>query len=69
MMFGTGSLAHVAAGFALTLLGLSHALAPEKRDVIVTFNDIYVPPSDYNIPKTLYGRTVQLSDGTLLATW
>ncbi|KAF3763310.1 family 93 glycoside hydrolase [Cryphonectria parasitica EP155] len=41
----------------------------DKRDVIVTFNDIFVPPSDYIVPKTLYGRTVQLADGTLLATW
>lgn len=35
----------------------------------VTFQTIYVPPSNYNTPKTLYGRTVQLEDGTLLATW
>lgn len=43
----------------------------EKRvdDTIVTFNEIFVPPSTYNTPKTLYGRTVQLADGTLLATW
>ncbi|KFY82926.1 hypothetical protein V500_10253 [Pseudogymnoascus sp. VKM F-4518 (FW-2643)] len=30
---------------------------------------IFVPPRDYNTPKTLYGRTAQLEDGTLLATW
>ncbi|KAG9228269.1 Sialidase [Amylocarpus encephaloides] len=37
--------------------------------VPVTFKTIYTPPSTYNTPKTLYGRTVQLADGTLLATW
>ncbi|KFY25126.1 hypothetical protein V491_01891 [Pseudogymnoascus sp. VKM F-3775] len=41
----------------------------EVADHEVTFQTIYVPPSDYNTPKTLYGRTVQLEDGTLLATW
>jgi len=35
----------------------------------VSFKTIYVPPRNYNTPKTLYGRTVQLPDGTLLATW
>lgn len=46
--------------------------AVEKCEVVdheVTFKTIYVPPTDYNTPKTLYGRTVQLEDGTLLATW
>lgn len=38
-------------------------------DHAVTFQTIYVPPTDYNTPKTLYGRTAQLADGTLLATW
>ncbi|KAH6983627.1 Sialidase [Ilyonectria sp. MPI-CAGE-AT-0026] len=38
-------------------------------DHAVTFQPIYYPPSNYNTPKTLYGRTVQLADGTLLATW
>lgn len=41
----------------------------QTDDAIFSFREIYVPPSDYNIPKTLYGRTVQLADGTLLATW
>jgi hypothetical protein len=41
----------------------------EVADHEVTFKTIYVPPSNYNTPKTLYGRTVQLEDGTLLATW
>ncbi|KAL5344292.1 hypothetical protein ACLOAV_010721 [Pseudogymnoascus australis] len=30
---------------------------------------IYVPDRNYTTPKTLYGRTAQLKDGTLLATW
>lgn len=41
----------------------------EVDDVIFSFREIFVPPDDYNMPKTLYGRTVQLDDGTLLATW
>ena len=48
------------------------APAAEERavaDHAVTFQTIYVPPSNYNTPKTLYGRTAQLADGTLLATW
>ncbi|KAI6714493.1 hypothetical protein PZA11_000672 [Diplocarpon coronariae] len=35
----------------------------------VTTKRIFTPPSDYRKPKTLYSRTVQLEDGTLLATW
>lgn len=36
-----------------------------------TFSNITIfdPPSDYNIPRTLYARTVQLPNGDLLATW
>ncbi|KAK7203426.1 Sialidase [Myxozyma melibiosi] len=30
---------------------------------------IFVPPSDYNIPRTLYAHSLELPDGTLLATW
>ncbi|KAG6013848.1 hypothetical protein E4U43_007084 [Claviceps pusilla] len=44
----------------------------EKRDTAdhaVTSQSVYRPPSNYRMPKTLYGRTVQLQDGTLLATW
>lgn len=35
------------------------------------FNDevIFVPPADYTNPGVLYARTVELWDGTLLATW
>ncbi len=66
-----------------TLLALAISISPslsapvldtaiEERAVTytpVSFKTIYVPPSTYNTPKTLYGRTVQLADGTLLATW
>ncbi|KAF5003862.1 hypothetical protein FDECE_9610 [Fusarium decemcellulare] len=37
-------------------------------DHAVTFQTIYTPPSNYLTPKTLYGRSVQLADGTILAT-
>ncbi|EPS34369.1 putative exo-alpha-L-1,5-arabinanase [Penicillium oxalicum 114-2] len=30
---------------------------------------IFTPPSDYNIPRTLYARNEQLPNGDLLATW
>ena len=69
--------------FFTTLLALAVSTSPatstpvtkvdiEERAVTytpVSFKTIYVPPSNYNTPKTLYGRTVQLPDGTLLATW
>lgn len=48
---------------------VEHAPRQTDDDAIFSFREIFVPPSDYNIPKTLYGRTVQLDDGTLLATW
>lgn len=63
--------------FALFLSGVSASPLERERalehrqtdDAIFSFREIFVPPDDYNIPKTLYGRTVQLADGTLLATW
>lgn len=30
---------------------------------------IFDPPDSYNIPRTLYARTVELPNGDLLATW
>ncbi|EMC94103.1 glycoside hydrolase family 93 protein [Baudoinia panamericana UAMH 10762] len=38
---------------------------------LTTFNNntIFQSPANYTIPGTLYARTVELSDGTLLATW
>jgi hypothetical protein len=32
-------------------------------------NVIFTPPNNYTDPEVLYARTVELSDGTLLATW
>lgn len=45
--------------------------AGPKKCAVTEFSQqtIFVPPRDYNTPKTLYGRTAQLEDGTLLATW
>lgn len=56
----------------LALLSPASCRAIEERavaDHAVTFQTIYKPPSNYNTPKTLYGRNVQLADGTILATW
>ncbi|EKD19185.1 uncharacterized protein L3040_009373 [Drepanopeziza brunnea f. sp. 'multigermtubi'] len=69
-----------AAGFLALAISISPALSAPVDDefeiaptpmnyVNVSSKTIYVPPSDYNSPKTLYGRTIQLHDGTLLATW
>jgi hypothetical protein len=38
-------------------------------DQAVTKATIFYPPTSYTTPRTLYGRTAQLADGTLLATW
>ncbi|KAJ5996801.1 hypothetical protein N7499_006884 [Penicillium canescens] len=35
----------------------------------VTNVTIFTPPSDYNIPRTLYPRNEQLPNGDILATW
>lgn len=49
----------------------SHWLPGTGTEDLHTFSDnvIFVPPSDYNTPKVLYARSVELQDGTLLATW
>lgn len=43
----------------------------EERQAIQTFSwkEIFVPPRNYETPKTLYGRTWRLTDGSLLSTW
>lgn len=44
--------------------------SPQHGDPLVSNVTIFHPPSnDTIIPRTLYARTLQLSDGTLLATW
>ncbi|KAK3941308.1 glycoside hydrolase family 93 protein [Diplogelasinospora grovesii] len=41
------------------------------HDQISTFSNkvIFTPPTNYTDPRVLYSRTVELLDGTLLATW
>jgi hypothetical protein len=39
----------------------------EKRDF--TNETVFTTPSDYTSWKTIYGRSVQLTDGSLLVTW
>ncbi|KAI0015685.1 Sialidase [Xylariomycetidae sp. FL0641] len=46
-------------------LGAAPALAVSALDSVTIFD----PPSDYTDPGTLYARTVELSNGNLLATW
>ncbi|KAJ5683014.1 hypothetical protein N7462_006179 [Penicillium macrosclerotiorum] len=43
----------------------------EKRASPSALSDVTIfdPPSDYNVPRTLYARNVQLPNGDLLATW
>jgi hypothetical protein len=57
---------------ALALLSPTSCRVIEERavaDHAVTFQTIYTPPANYPTPRTLYGRNVQLADGTILATW
>ena len=44
---------------------ISHSKSPTP----LTDPTIFSPPSDYNIPRTLYARNEQLPNGDLLATW
>ncbi|KAJ5684650.1 CAZyme family GH93 [Penicillium maclennaniae] len=44
---------------------ISHSSSPTP----LTNSTIFAPPSDYNIPRTLYARNEQLPNGDLLATW
>ncbi|KAG5927761.1 hypothetical protein E4U42_001808 [Claviceps africana] len=55
-------------GFTSTVLG-SPIMGRDTADHAITLQTIYQPPSNYRTPRTLYGRTAQLPDGTLLATW
>jgi len=52
----------------LSLLPLASA-APNKTPETFSQRVIFTPPSDYRDPRTLYARTAQFKDGTLLATW
>ena len=53
---------------SILLILLSLALSSSTRQAMTNIT-IFSPPSDYLIPRVLYARTVQLEDGTLLATW
>jgi len=48
---------------------LSAAVANDVDFPTFTKKTIFAPPSNYTDPRVLYPRTVELSDGTLLATW
>jgi hypothetical protein len=55
----------------LSLSVVPLAIAATVPSLTATFSNVTIfdPPSDYNIPRTLYARTVQLPNGDLLATW
>jgi hypothetical protein len=57
-----------------SLLATTVTAAPQWGDQhasLTYFNNrtIFQTPSDYNAPGTLYARSIQLSSGSLLATW
>ena len=52
--------------FSLVWLSLALSSFAQRTVTNVT---VFSPPSDYLIPRVLYARTVQLEDGSLLATW
>ncbi|KAF4984869.1 hypothetical protein FZEAL_22 [Fusarium zealandicum] len=49
--------------------GITSLLLPIAAAQTFSNNVIYDPPGNYTDPQVLYARPVQLSDGTLLATW
>jgi hypothetical protein len=53
----------------LSLVSVVSALPQQSAPSTFSQRVIYTPPSDYNDPQTLYARSAQLADGTLLATW
>lgn len=59
----------------LSLTSASPTPSPKiciPRDTKTTFFNnrvIFTPPANYTDPRVLYARTVELTDGTLLATW
>ncbi|EME80756.1 glycoside hydrolase family 93 protein [Pseudocercospora fijiensis CIRAD86] len=38
-------------------------------DPLISNVTVFQPPANYTVPRTLYARTLQYHDGTLLATW
>ena len=55
----------------LLLLGTAaRAAIPSETPYSIFSNSvIFTPPSNYTDPRVLYARTLELQDGTLLATW
>jgi hypothetical protein len=56
------------AALLLSFLPLVSAL-PQTSPAIFSQRVIFTPASNYTDPRTLYARTAQFDDGTLLATW
>lgn len=52
-----------------SLIAVVSALPQQKAQPTFAQNVIFTPPSNYTDPRTLYARSAQLADGTLLATW
>lgn len=69
MLLGTALLSLITAASALPSgSGVLQKCTPRG---VTFFNNkvIFTPPTNYTDPRVLYARTVELSDGTLLATW
>ncbi|OAA64679.1 Neuraminidase [Niveomyces insectorum RCEF 264] len=59
-------------GAAAAVTALSDVVPSEAASSpVATFSNrlVFKPPSNYTSPRVLYARTVELSDGSLLATW
>ncbi|KAJ5815649.1 hypothetical protein N7474_007426 [Penicillium riverlandense] len=54
--------------FALVPLALGSFIQRSQPKPLTNIT-IFDPPSDYNVPRTLYARNVELPNGDLLATW
>ncbi|KAF2792420.1 glycoside hydrolase family 93 protein [Melanomma pulvis-pyrius CBS 109.77] len=54
--------------YLISLLPLAFA-RPQKAPSTFSQVTVFTPPSNYNDPRVLYARTVQLSNGDILATW
>jgi hypothetical protein len=52
-----------------SVLPLVSALPQSKAPETFSRRVIFTPPSNYTDPRTLYARSAQFDDGTLLATW
>ncbi|KFY27302.1 hypothetical protein V491_00952 [Pseudogymnoascus sp. VKM F-3775] len=65
-----GVVKYLALALSITSAYAAPKKGADKCDITeFSHQTIFVPPRNYTTPKTLYGRTAQLSDGTLLSTW